>query len=57
MQTSISLIGDFCDTYKNEMKELINIDLVKNIFDSLKEHKLNRKLKEIIKYSEQVNYF
>ncbi len=54
MQTSIALIGDFCEVFKKEMRELINIDYIKNIFESIKEHKLSKKSREIIKYSEEV---
>lgn len=57
MQTSIALIGDFCDIYKKEMRELINLNIIKNIFESIKENKLNRKTKEIIRYSEEVIFY
>lgn len=57
MQTSIALIGDFCEVYRKEMIELINIEIIKSIIELMKEYKMNKKLKELIRHSEQVDIF
>lgn len=57
MQASISLIGVFCDAYKKEMRELLNVEIIKNMFESINDYKLNRKSKEMIDYSKEVNQY
>ncbi len=54
MQRSIALLGDFCQIYRKDMKELINIEKIRQIFNSIREFRLNKNTKDILKHAEDV---
>ena len=57
MEDSLSIISEFCKSYKNEMRNLIDLKLTEGIINGLKVFKLNKKSKELIKLAENVYFF
>lgn len=49
------MIGDLCDAYPRELASLIDLNLIKEMSQDIKEYKLNKNTKEAIKFAESVS--